>query len=106
MIDAPVLGASFHHIPNYVGGHTWILQTTILQNAPEHFAFFSSRIVEPMIRQILAQCRHEHGLQASASPLQTDNNPAALPQLQLIHAELAASARHIVKIGGWSLGVV
>jgi hypothetical protein len=42
MVDARIFGTSFHYIPNYIGGHSGILPTPILQNSPEHPAFIDS----------------------------------------------------------------
>src|SRR5216683_2148490 len=87
ILYAGPLGTPFDRIPDYVGCHASILACSILQNPSEQFSFAHARMAEPNIHQPLAPSRDRHRSYASALANQIDNNPVALPQLQLIQSQ-------------------
>jgi hypothetical protein len=50
----------FYCIPNYVGCHSSILASSILQNPSEHFSLAYVRMTEPNIHKFLAPSRDRH----------------------------------------------
>src|SRR5260370_29763573 len=87
ILYAGPLGTPFDRIPDYVGCHASILALSILQNPPEHFSFPHARMAEPNIHKPLAPNRDRHCSHSSTLANQVDNNPVALPQLQLIQSQ-------------------
>jgi hypothetical protein len=63
------------------------LSRSILQNPSEHFSLIHARIAEPDIYKPLAPIRHRHRSYPSALAHQIDNDPVAIPQLQLIQSQ-------------------
>ena len=87
ILYAGPFGTAFDRIPDYVGCHSTILSRAVLQNPSEHFPFAHFRMAEPNVHKPLAPIRHRHRSYPSALAHQIDNNPVALPQLQLIQSQ-------------------
>src|SRR5713226_2480532 len=87
IVYAGSLGTPFDRIPNYVGCHSSILSLSILQNPSEEFSLAHARMAEPNVHKSLAPSRDRHRSYPSALANQIDNNPVALPQLQLIQSQ-------------------
>ena len=85
--NAGLPGTSLDRIPDNVRSHASLLSLSYFRNSPEYSSFADPRMREPFIQQLLRPCRHRHSSQPSSLTDQIDDDPAPLPQLQLLQRQ-------------------